>query len=77
MSDGTFYVWVLKYGGMTVSETEQPVALEYENAKLQKLIAEQMLNSAVMKDLLSKMCQVTATFAYLSDLMFYCDGRNG
>jgi len=52
MSDGTFYVWVLNYGGMTVSETEQPVALEDENAKLQKLIAEQMLNSAVMKDLL-------------------------
>jgi len=37
MSDGTFYVWVLNYGGMTVSETEQPVALEDENAKLQKV----------------------------------------
>ena len=54
MSEGTFYAWKAKYSGMTVSEARRLKALEDENAKLKKLLAEQMLDMAAMKDLLSK-----------------------
>jgi putative transposase len=55
MSEGTFYAWKAKYSGMTVSEAKRLKALEDENAKLKKLLAEQMLDMAAMKELLSKM----------------------
>ena len=55
MSEGTFYAWKAKYSGMTVSEGKRLKALEDENAKLKKLLAEQMLDMAAMKELLSKM----------------------
>ena len=54
MSEGTFYAWKAKYSGMTVSEARRLKALEDENAKLTKLLAEQMLDMAAMKELLSK-----------------------
>ena len=54
MSEGTFYAWKAKYSGMTVSEARRLKALEDETAKLKKLLAEQMLDMAAMKDLLSK-----------------------
>ena len=54
MSEGTFYNWKAKFGGMTVSEAKQLKALEDENAKLKKLLAEQMLDLAAMKELVSK-----------------------
>lgn len=54
MSEGTFYAWKAKYSGMTVSEAKRLKALEDENGKLKKLLAEQMLDMAAMKDLLSK-----------------------
>jgi putative transposase len=54
MSEGTFYAWKAKYSGMTVSEAKRLKALEDENAKLKKLLAEQMLDMAAMKELLSK-----------------------
>jgi len=54
MSEGTFYNWKAKFGGMTVSEAKRLKALEDENAKLKKLLAEQMLDLAAMKDLVSK-----------------------
>ena len=54
MSEGTFYAWKSKYGGMTVSDAKRLNALEDENAKLKKLLAEQMLDAAAMKELLSK-----------------------
>ena len=50
----TFYAWKAKYSGMTVSEAKRLKALEDENAKLKKLLAEQMLDMAAMKELLSK-----------------------
>ena len=55
MSEGTFYAWKAKYSGMTVSEAKRLKALEDENAKLKKLLAEQMLDLAAMKDLVAKM----------------------
>jgi putative transposase len=54
MSEGTFYAWKAKYSGMTVSEAKRLKALEDENAKLKRLLAEQMRNMAAMKELLSK-----------------------
>ena len=44
MSEGTFYNWKAKFGGMTVSEAKRLKALEDENGKLKKLLAEQMLD---------------------------------
>ena len=54
MSEGTFYSWKSKHGGMTVSDAKRLKALEDENAKLKKMLAEQMLDAAAMKELLSK-----------------------
>ena len=54
MSEGTLYNWKAKFGGMTVSEAKRLKALEDENARLKKLLAEQMLDLAAMKDLVSK-----------------------
>ena len=51
---GTFYAWKAKYGGMTVSDAKRLKTLEDENAKLKKLLAEQMLDAAAMKELLAK-----------------------
>lgn len=54
MSEGAFYAWKAKCGGMTVFDAKRLKALEDENAKLKKLLAEQMLDAAAMKELLSK-----------------------
>ena len=54
LSSPTFYKWKAKFGGMEVSEARRLKALEDENAKLKKLLAEQMLDMAAMKELLSK-----------------------
>ncbi|CUX40054.1 Insertion element ISR1 uncharacterized 10 kDa protein A3 [Agrobacterium deltaense RV3] len=55
ISEATFYNWKAKYGGMEVSEAKRLKALEDENAKLKKLLAEQMLDTAALRELLSKM----------------------
>ncbi|MFS8115799.1 IS3 family transposase [Rhizobium jaguaris] len=54
ISDATFYNWKAKYGGMEVSEAKRLKALEEENAKLKKLLAEQMLDAAALRELLFK-----------------------
>jgi putative transposase len=54
ISDATFYTWRKKYGGMEVSEAKRLKALEDENAKLKKLLAEQMMDNATLKELLAK-----------------------
>ena len=54
ISDATFYKWKAKYGGMEVSEARRLKALEDENAKLKKLLAEAMLDNAMLKDVASK-----------------------
>ncbi|ARQ60838.1 IS3 family insertion sequence transposase protein (plasmid) [Rhizobium sp. Kim5] len=46
ISEATFYNWKAKYGGMEVSEAKRLKALEDENARLKKLLAEQMLRSS-------------------------------
>ena len=54
MSEGTFYAWKAKYGGLDVSQARKLKVLEDENVRLKKLLAEAMLDNAVLKDLTSK-----------------------
>ena len=54
ISEATLYNWKAKYGGMDVSDAKRLKALEDENAKLKKLLADQMLEAAALKELLSK-----------------------
>lgn len=54
ISEATLYNWKARFGGMEVSEARRLKALEDENAKLKKLLAEQMLDVAAMRELLSK-----------------------
>ncbi len=51
ISSGTFYKWKAKYGGLDVSDAKRLKALEDENAKLKKLLAETMLDNAILKDI--------------------------
>ena len=50
-SDATFYNWRSKYGGLDVSEAKRLKALEAENARLKKLLAESMLDNEALKAL--------------------------
>jgi putative transposase len=54
ISPATFYKWKAKYGGMEVSDARKLRALEAENARLKKLLAETMLDNAILKDVTSK-----------------------
>ena len=54
ISDATFYKWRSKYDGMEVSDARRLTALESENAKLKKMLAEQMMDVATLKEMLGK-----------------------
>ena len=54
ISEATFYNWKAKYGGMDVSEAKRLKALEDENAKLKRMLADAMLDNVALKDLLGK-----------------------
>lgn len=54
ISSASFYKYKAKYGGMDVSDARKLKVLEEENAKLKKLLAEQMLDNAMLKDINSK-----------------------
>ena len=54
ISDATFYNWKAKYGGLEVSEAKRLRTLEDENGRLKRLLAEAMLDNAVLKDLVAK-----------------------
>lgn len=54
ISDATFYKWRAKFGGMEVSDAKKLKALEAENAKLKKLLAEQMMDVSTLKEMLGK-----------------------
>lgn len=54
ISDATFYKWRSKYGGTEVSDAKKLKALEAENAKLKKLLAEQMMDVSTLKEMLGK-----------------------
>jgi putative transposase len=54
ISSATFYKWKAKFGGLEVSDAQRLKVLEDENAKLKKLLAEQMLDNAMLKDVASR-----------------------
>jgi putative transposase len=54
ISGATFYKWKAKFGGMDVSDARKLKALESENGKLKRLLADAMLDNVVLKDLLGK-----------------------
>jgi putative transposase len=54
VSGAIFYKWKAKYGGLDVSDARRLKALEDENAKLKKLLAEAMLDNAMLRDVAAK-----------------------
>jgi len=54
VSDASIYKWKAKYGGTDVSEAKRLKALEEENAKLKRMLADAMLDNVALKDLLGK-----------------------
>ena len=51
INSATFYKWKARYGGLAVSAARKLKALEIENRRLKKLLAEQMLDNAMLKDI--------------------------
>ncbi len=54
ISTATFYNWKAKFGGMDVSEARRLRALEDENTRLKRMLADAMLDNAALKELLGK-----------------------
>ena len=54
ISDATFYKYRAKFGGMSVSDAQRLKALELENGRLKRLLADAMLDNAALKDIASK-----------------------
>ena len=54
ISDATFYNWKAKYAGMTVADVRRLRELDAENAKLKRIVADQALDIAALKDLLNR-----------------------
>ena len=54
VSSATFYAWKAKFGGMEVSDARRLKALEDENSKLKRLLADSLLDQAALKDLESR-----------------------
>jgi len=53
-SDASYYKWKAKFGGMDVSDAKRLKALEEENNKLKRLLADAMLDNAALKDVVSR-----------------------
>ena len=54
ISSATFYKYKSKYGGLEVSDARRLRRLEQENARLKKLLADQMLDNAMLKEINAK-----------------------
>jgi putative transposase len=53
-SEASYYLWRSKFGGMSVSEAKRLKALEAENTRLKKLLAETLLESEITKEALRR-----------------------
>ncbi len=53
-SEASYYLWRSKFGGMDVSDAKRLKALESENARLKKLLAEAMLENEAVREVLRK-----------------------
>jgi putative transposase len=54
ISQPTFYAWKSKFGGLEVSDAKRLKVLEEENRKLKKLLAEEVMDNATLKEMLGK-----------------------
>jgi len=54
ISSATFYKWKGRYGGLDVSDAKRLKVLEEENSKLKKLLADAMLDNAMLKEITAK-----------------------
>ena len=54
VSSATFYKWKAKFGGLEVSEAKPMRALEDENGRLKRMLADAMLDNVALKNLLEK-----------------------
>ncbi len=54
ISDATYYKWKAKYAGLEVSDLRKMKALEEENSKLKRIVADLSLDNRALKDVLSK-----------------------
>lgn len=54
ISDATYYNWKAKFSGMTVSDAQRLKALEAENNKLKRLLADSLLDNAALKDVVGR-----------------------
>lgn len=54
ISSATFYKWKSKYGGLEVSDARRLRQLEQENERLKKLLADSMLDNAMLKEISAK-----------------------
>ena len=54
ISEPTFYAWRSKFGGMSIPDARRLKQIEEENARLKKLLAEVMLDNAVLKDITAR-----------------------
>ena len=79
ISTATLYKWKAKYGGLDVSEARRLGALEAENTQQKKLLAEAMLDNAMLKDITAKngdaRCEADGGGSCLRDL--WCEPRAG
>ena len=54
ISSATFYKWKAKFGGLEISDARRLKALEAENVRLKRLLADAMLDNAILKDVAEK-----------------------
>ncbi len=54
IATGTYYTWKSKYGGMEVAEAKRLMAMEDDNGKLKRLLADAMLDVSTLKEMLGK-----------------------
>jgi len=56
ITEGTYYRWKAKFGGLDVGDTQKLKRLEEENTRLKRIVADLTMDNVVLKDLLSKNC---------------------
>jgi putative transposase len=64
LSQATFYLWKMQYGGMTAPEAKRLRALESENARLKKLLSERTLELDTLQDVLKKLWGLPAAESF-------------
>ncbi len=64
VSPATVHRWKSKYGGMTLSELKRLKALEEENARLKRIVAQQALDNELLREINSKSIMTTVRTAH-------------